>query len=291
LQSFSASVGFPFTGSFPEKSEAVIFTQKEIYRWRDDYLVPVLGMSPTMDQRLAARECPPGIPVMRQRWAGLLFLHWPIDPALIEKRLPPGLHVDTYEGKAWLGVVPFFMQRVRPTGLPPLPWLSWFHELNVRTYVFDKEGNPGVWFFSLDCNQPLAVEIARRAFHLPYEHAAMRSSKSAGRIGYTSQRKSIGAIGADYEYDTPIITQAAASGSFEWFLVERYLLFSSNPSGKLFCGRVHHAPYQIAAGVCSRWSTEPLRLDGFPEPAEPPSSVLTAASVDVKIFPLRLLKK
>ena len=110
---------------------------------------------------------------MRQRWAGLLVLHWPIEISLIQDRLPPGLHVDTFNGQAWIGVVPFFMQRVRPTGLPPVPWLSWFLELNVRTYVHDDAGNPGVWFFSLDCNQPVAVEIARRAFHLPYQHAAM----------------------------------------------------------------------------------------------------------------------
>lgn len=224
---------------------------------------------------------------MRQRWAGLLFLHWPVDPALIAGRLPLGLSVDTFEGQAWLGVVPFYMERVRPVGLPPVPWLSWFHELNVRTYVHDAEGNPGVWFFSLDCNQPVAVEIARRGFRLLYEHAVMRSVKSGNRIQYTSRRKSPGARAADYDYETPATTQAAEPGTLEWFLAERYLLFSSNPAGDLFCGRVHHTPYQIAPAVCSRWSTEPLRLDGFPEPTEAPPSMLTAAPVDVEIFPLR----
>lgn len=227
---------------------------------------------------------------MRQRWAGLLFLHWPVDPALIAARLPTGIHVDTFEGKAWLGVVPFYMECVRPVGLPPVPWLSWFHELNVRTYVHDAEGNPGVWFFSLDCNQPIAVEIARRGFHLPYEHAAMSSVKSGNRIQYRSRRKSPGAPSADFDYETPTATQAAVPGTLEWFLVERYLLFSSNPSGDLFCGRVHHTPYQIAPGVCTRWSTDPLRLDGFPEPPEAPPSMLVAAPVDVKIFPLRRLR-
>ena len=244
-------------------------------------------MTPTLEQRLAARERPSGFPVMRQRWSGLLFLHWEVDPALVAERLPLGLHVDTFGGKAWLGVVPFFMQRVRPVGLPPVPRLSWFHELNVRTYVHDGQGNPGVWFFSLDCNQPVAVEIARRAFHLPYEHAAMRSVKSGNRIEYHSRRKSSGAKDATFEYETPSTTHAAEPGSLEWFLVERYLLYSSNPSGGLFCGRVHHAPYQIGPAACSRWSTEPLRLDGFSEPAEAPPSMLAAAPVDVRIFPLR----
>ena len=226
---------------------------------------------------------------MRQRWAGLLFLHWPVDPALIADRLPAGLHVDTFEGKAWLGVVPFFMDRVRPSGLPPVPWLSWFLELNVRTYVHDSAGNPGVWFFSLDCNQPLAVEIARRAFHLPYQHAAMHSETHGHHIHYQSLRKSADSIAAIFDYHTPTTTREAEDGSLEWFLVERYLLFSSNPAGELFCGRVHHPPYQISPAQCTQWSAEPLRSNGFPEPAGPPPSMLTAAPVDVRIFPLKRL--
>lgn len=244
-------------------------------------------MSPTLEQRLALRERPNGSPVMRQTWAGLLFAHWPVDPALIAARLPPGLHVDTYDGQAWLGVVPFFMERVRPVGLPPLPWLSWFMELNLRTYVHDDSGNAGVWFFSLDCNQPLAVEIARRAFHLPYEHAVMRQVRTGNRIEYHSRRKAPGALDAEYGYTVPTATRAAEAGSLEWFLVERYLLFSATPAGKIFQGRVHHAPYQIATASCEPLSTEPLRLNRFPVPVEPPASILTAAPVEVTIYPLR----
>ena len=224
---------------------------------------------------------------MRQRWAGLLFLHWPVDPALIAERLPAGLHVDTFEGQAWLGVVPFFMDRVRPVGLPPVPWLSWFMELNVRTYVHDDHGNAGVWFFSLDCNQPLAVEIARRAFHLPYEHAVMRSVRADDRIEYHSRRKAIGALDAEFAYETPVSTRPAKPDSLEWFLVERYLLFSADPAGRIFTGRVHHAPYQIAPATCERLATEPLRLNDFPVPIEAPASILTAAPVEVRIYPLR----
>lgn len=194
-------------------------------------------MSPSLKQRLATRDRPLGFPVMRQRWAGLLFLHWPVDPEVIAARLPRGLQVDTFDGQAWLGVVPFFMERVRPVGLPPVPWLSWFHELNVRTYVHDEQGNPGVWFFSLDCDQPVAVEIARRAFHLPYQHAAMSSVRSGNRVQYTSQRKSPGSRHADFDYESPNTTHAAVPESLEWFLVERYLLFSSNRAGKLRCGK------------------------------------------------------
>lgn len=242
---------------------------------------------PSFEQRLALRKRPRGLAIMRQRWAGLLFLHWPIDPELIAERLPKGLHVDTFDGNAWLGVVPFFMARVRPNGLPPLPWLSWFMELNLRTYVYDDHGNAGVWFFSLDCNQPLAVEIARRCFNLPYEHAVMHSEITDNRVEYHSRRKVIGAADAEFVYETPTTHQPAKLHTLEWFLVERYLLFSCNPAGRLFTGRVHHLPYEISVGDCNKISTEPIRLSGFTAPVDAPHSVLTAADVDVSIFPLR----
>lgn len=241
---------------------------------------------PTDRDRLAPREYPSGSAVMYQRWAGLLFLHWPISPAKIQERLPEGLFVDTYEGMAWVGVVPFFMERVRPRLLPPMPGLSWFMELNVRTYVYDAQGRPGVWFFSLDCNQSLAVEIARRFFHLPYEHAKMRSHRSGHQIDYHCRRDS---NRADYVYQEPEVASPAVLGSLEWFLVERYLLFSKRPGGGLYCGQVHHLPYEIASGNCEKWSAEPLAWNGFDLPVIVPPSILVAKPVDVKIFPLRLL--
>ena len=232
------------------------------------------------------REKPATFPVMRQRWSGLLFLHWPVPAEMIAARLPRGLHVDTFDGSAWLGVVPFFMDRVRPVLLPPVPGISWFLELNVRTYVFDGDGNPGVWFFSLDCNQPLAVEIARAAFHLPYQHAEMHASRRDGRVGYHCRRESE-AIPACYDYETPTGATTAGRGSLEWFLVERYLLFSSDSRGNLRCGRVHHPPYRIAPARPAAWSAEPLRWNGFPVPEGAPDSMLVAETVDVTVHPLR----
>lgn len=241
---------------------------------------------PLMEQREAVRARPAGFPVMRQRWAGLGFFHWPVDPAVISARLPAGLHVDTFDGAAWLGVVPFFMHRVRPTLLPPVPWLSWFLELNVRTYVFDENGRPGVWFFSLDCNQPLAVEIARRFFHLPYEHAAMKSQMRDCGIHYECRRKSGDGVAA-FDYRVPQDPRPAVAGSLEWFLVERYLLFSVDRAGGLHVGQVHHAPYRIEAMDAAACSTLPLVWDGFAVPGDPPVSRLAAAAVDVEVFPLR----
>jgi len=111
---------------------------------------------------------------MYQQWRDLLFLHWEYPAAAIQETLPEGLFVDTFGGTAYLGIVPFFMRNSRPRFLPAVPGLSNFMELNLRTYVYDRSGIPGVWFYSLDANQPLAVEIARRIFHLPYRHAKMR---------------------------------------------------------------------------------------------------------------------
>jgi len=243
--------------------------------------------SPTFLQRLAVRESPRGMRVMRQRWSDLLFLHWPIDPEPIQSRLPAGLHVDLFDGRAWIGVVPFGMERVHPVGLPPVPWISWFLELNVRTYVHDESGRPGVWFFSLDCNQPAAVEVARRFFHLPYNHARMSSRDQSGEIHYSSQRKGSNQI-SRFCYRRPLHAAPAADNSLEWFLVERYLLFTTDRAGRIRCGRVHHRPYHIEQADCSAWSTEPLRENGFPTPDSPPASMLVAEPVEVSIYPLQL---
>jgi len=131
--------------------------------------------APTASQRLAACERPSVQPVMFQQWRDLLFLHWEYPAEAIQATLPAGLFVDTFAGKAYLGVVPFFMQKIRPRFLPAVPGISDFMELNLRTYVHDRAGVPGVWFYSLDANQWLAVQVARNFFHLPYEYAKPKS--------------------------------------------------------------------------------------------------------------------
>ena len=239
---------------------------------------------PATAQRLAMRERPSTAIVGRQRWSDLLFLHWKVEASAVQARLPPGLFVDTFEGTAYLGIVPFFMERVRPAWLPPLPWVSWFLELNVRTYVHDREGRPGVWFYSLDCNQPLAVAIARRFFHLPYFHAKMRAKQCDGAVEYYSQRRGTPAL-SSYAWRPDDTAYEAAPGSLEFFLVERYVLFSTDRSGALHCGRVHHQPYRISHAVTPEFSVEPARQAGF-EITGPPSSTLCASAVDVSIFAL-----
>src|SRR5438105_3699987 len=106
---------------------------------------------PSLDDRLRQRERPSGSVAMYHTWRDLLFLHWRVEPERIQRTLPPGLFVDTYDGAAWVGVVPFFMRNIRPWWLPCIPGLSNFMELNLRTYVYDAAGTPGVWFYALDC--------------------------------------------------------------------------------------------------------------------------------------------
>lgn len=171
---------------------------------------------PTAAQRLALQQHPERVPVMRQRWSNLLFLHWQVSPELVQSRLPSGLSVDLFGGQAWLGVVPFSMERVRPVGLPPLPRLSWFLELNVRTYVHDQYGNPGVWFFSLDCNLSLAVRIARSFFHLPYEPAEMRVWQEQEMTHYHCQRRT-SERAANYSWSPGASAIPAKVGSLEFF--------------------------------------------------------------------------
>ena len=244
-------------------------------------------MSSTAEQLIAFQSRPNQLPVMKQRWAGLGFYHWAFDPDVISARLPPGLHIDTFDGKAWLGVVPFFMERVRPVFLPPLPWLSWFHELNLRTYVYDENGNPGVWFFSLDCNQPIAVETARKFFSLPYQHAVMSSKTSDGTIYYKSRRKKSDQPESSFTYPLAKSPAPAIPGTLEHFLVERYLLFSSGRNGELYTGQVNHSPYLIEPMPAATFTSELFPLNNFEAPQNPPDSLLTAAPVDVTIFPLK----
>ena len=225
---------------------------------------------------------------MYQQWRELLFLHWEFPVAELQRTLPDGLFVDTFAGKAYLGVVPFFMRNIRPRFFPPVPGISNFMEMNLRTYVYDRAGVPGVWFYSLDANQWLAVKIARRFFHLPYEHAKMKSSRPAeGRIRYESQRTGPRANGSRCVFDYapgPELPQPSPD-SLEFFLVERYRLYSSAPDG-LRRGAVFHPPYPLCRAELTAWDEQLLALDGFAPTGRPPDHVILSRGVDVNVFPL-----
>jgi uncharacterized protein len=184
--------------------------------------------------------------IMRQTWHDLLFAHWPVDAALLRPRVPSGFEIDFHEGQAWLGVVPFRMSNVAPRALPALPWISAFPELNVRTYV-RADGRPGVYFFSLDASNPLAVGVARTLAHLPYFTAEMTIEERAGWIHYASRRKSAGTPPAELvaRYRPIGPPEPPADGTLEYFLTERYCLFTRDPSFHAYRLDIHHPPWPL----------------------------------------------
>jgi len=225
---------------------------------------------------------------MRQRWEGLLFLHWAWDEGDLQRRLPEGLTVQKFGGKAYLGLVPFFMSGVRPRLAPAIPGISNFMELNLRTYVTDRNGQPGVWFYSLDCNQPLAVWTARTFFHLAYRNASMTAKGSLEEgWSYRCQRKGNTEM-TQLDYRLGSGGLEALPGSLDFFLIERYLLFSfSALSGALWQGRVWHRPY-VLSPVEHRGDPGPaFRAEGFVPPGCPPDHAVGSRGVDVWVHPLR----
>jgi uncharacterized protein YqjF (DUF2071 family) len=192
---------------------------------------------------------------MAQSWHDLLFAHWPVDAKKLRALIPGRLEIDTFGGQAWLAVVPFRMTGVRLRGAPRVPWLSAFPELNVRTYV-TCGGKPGVWFFSLDAANSLAVAIARSWFHLPYFRARMNCTEREGWIHYRSQRThrraSAGILVGQYRPNGNIFS--SQRGRLEHFLTERYCLYTTGRRGQLIRGEIHHSPWplQVAEADFSR---------------------------------------
>lgn len=245
---------------------------------------------PTTDKLLDLRERPQvRAPVMVQNWRDLLFLHWEFDPETIQATLPQDLNVDTFVSKAYVGIVPFFMRDVRPRGLPTVPGISNFLELNLRTYAYDRQGTPGVWFYSLDANQWLAVEIAKKFFGLPYHYARMRATiGDEGEIQFSSYRHAAGPDSrSNFRYRPHGLVRNAQPGTLEFFLTERYLLFShDSKGGKRLTGRVHHQPYPLLDVEVLDWDAKLFELNGLQTPGHPPDHMAMSNGVDVEVFGL-----
>jgi uncharacterized protein YqjF (DUF2071 family) len=224
---------------------------------------------------------------MFQNWRRLLFLHWEWDAVELQRTLPPGLFVDRHEGRAYLGVVPFEMRDVRPRFLPTVPGLSNFLELNLRTYVHDAAGMPGVWFYSLDANQRVAVALARALFSLPYYRATMRSAgpEADGVTWFSSVRRGSPPGDACFRYRATGEPRRAAAGSLEYFLLERYVLFAATSRG-MRAGRVHHVPYPYCDVELLEWSEALFGLNGFEPPGRAPDHAVMSSGVDVSIYGL-----
>ncbi len=238
---------------------------------------------PTPQQRLSQRERPYGQrQVMWQEWRDLLLLNWRWDAEEIQRRLPPGLFVDTFDGDAWVSIVPFFMRNIRPKGFPPVSRLSNFMELNVRTYVHDGRGRTGVWFFSLDAASTFAVWVGNQFYGLPYHRSAMRYNRDAeGMITHCSKRSGGGLCIHRYRQLNPLPQPTVES--LEFFLVERYGFFSLN-RGKLCFVRVYHEPYELWNVESDATNTPLFVLNGLAKPATAFDHAVFSPGVKVRIY-------
>ena len=221
---------------------------------------------------------PAGTWLMAQTWEDLLFAHWEVPIERLRAHLPPELEVDTHEGVAYVGITPFRVTNVRLRGIPPLPRVSSFLELNCRTYVSHGGERPGIWFFSLDASSRLAVEGARRSYRLPYFHARMD-----GLPRYRSARNDAGRPHVwEATYRPTGHTFNAEPGSLEYFLTERYCLYTTD-AGALHRAEIHHPPWplQEAEGEIELNTIPPDGIDAYGEPL-----LHFARRQDVLIWPL-----
>lgn len=228
---------------------------------------------------------PAGPWIQGQTWLDLLFAHWSLPVDALRRVVPAALPLDTFDGRAWLGITPFEVSGLRAVGTPPLPRLSSFPETNVRTYT-TVGGRPGIHFLSLDAASRAAVAAARRAYRLPYFHADMRIERAGGEIRYRTRRRDDSAeLVASYRPDGPPATPQR--GMLQHFLTERYCLYTVDGRGSVRRADIHHPPWplQPAAGEIERNTmTAPHGID------LPGAPVLHFASrQDVLIWPPRAL--
>ena len=218
-----------------------------------------------------------------QRWRDLLFTHWEVPAETLRPHVPTELQIDSFDGRAFVGVVPFKMRRVQPRGLPAVLAPN-FLETNVRTYVVHN-GRPGVYFFSLDASSRLAVWAARWGWSLPYFYARMQAQQDGQQRTYESHRPGGGAqhrvsfrIGQEIGLSTP--------GTLEHFLLERYLLYVEHEK-RIHLGQVHHSAYPAFTAVVDEIDDQLLPAAGLPQMSRPPDLVHFSPGVDVEVFGIR----
>ena len=209
--------------------------------------------------------------VMTQTWHDLLFAHWPIDKTQLRAMLPTGLDLDLHQEQAWVGIVPFRMTNVAPRALPVVPWMSAFPELNVRTYVRVHD-RPGVYFFSLDAASAVVVGLARLLFNLPYYTASMKVTADGPAIRYRSDRKGTASHRPRFvaSYRPTGGTFQAQPHSLEYFLTERYCLYTVDKRGQSQRLDIHHRPWALQTATASFESNTMAEANGLALPATPP---------------------
>jgi len=216
-----------------------------------------------------------------QNWRDLLFVHWEVSPADLRALVPAQLALDLWDGRAYVGVVPFVMEAVRPAFLPRAMGLD-FLETNVRTYVRYRD-RPGVYFFSLEASSFIAVKAARWGWGLPYFHASMSIQRDGDTIDYESERRDRAAPRHHTRYRPGRLLGPSPPRTFEHFLLERYLLFSTK-RGRIYEGQVHHEPYPAQLVDIVALEDDLVAATGLPRPTGPHAAAHYAAGVDVEVF-------
>ena len=204
---------------------------------------------------------------MRQTWRDLTFLHWPLDASLVQPLIPDGLHLDLYDGVAWVGLVPFVIDDLTMPNAPAVPWLSSFAETNVRTYVSDGNGVQGVWFFSLDAARLLAVIGARAAYALPYFWSRMSVACDGKTARYSSVRH-FSALGR-CDIEVNIGDAIEQPSELEIFLTARYSLYARR-GNRILKADVEHPPWKLQRATVAKLDQDLFQAAGLPTVDSPP---------------------
>ncbi len=234
------------------------------------------------------RAKPEGSPVMEQVWEDLLFLHWPVPEEAIRPLIPQNLEIDTFEGKAWIGITPFRLTGVRLMSLPAIPGFSAFNEINVRTYVLH-DGKPGIWFFSLDASKILPAIGARVFFDLPYFSADMDFTKSDGDLRFHMKRDLAAETYFHAHWQQGARLRAPDTESLAFFLVERYALFSE-AGGTLSMTRAYHHPWILDEAILVSLESTLIAALGLPEPIGDPLVHFSSSPLTVQIWPPQMIR-
>ena len=240
------------------------------------------GLVVPMIDRVSPSRRPPGRIAGYQKWRSLLFMHWPAPVDILRRLVPAELELDLYEDEAYLGVVPFEMEGVRPWWWPEACSLR-FLETNLRTYVVCN-GRPGIYFFSLEANSRLAVCGARAGWGLPYYYAAAKTTRTDDVIKYETRRPG-NRPGHSVRYRIGNELGPSELGTVQHFFLERYLLFVER-AGTVYSGQVHHAPYPAFDATILDVRDGLIAAAGFPPAVNPPKFAHYSSGVDVEVFPL-----
>lgn len=226
--------------------------------------------------------------VWRQTWSDLAFAHYRVSRRALRELVPASLKLQEFDGSAWVAVVPFQLGQVRRRGLPWLPVMPGFPELNLRTYV-EVEGKPGVWFFSLDAQSWPIVLGGRLRFHLPYHYASIQFLETDGCFALRSQRLR-GKVRFAGRFQATGDSFIAEPGSFEHWATERYCLYSQTPGGEIVRVEVHHRPWPLQEAQIEIEHNELFAAAGLATPTTAPVCHFSTG-VDVVAYPPSLLGK